>query len=58
METGASVYGPEAAFAAIESGWFDCLEIAYSLWLAAPKAVCCRWPARRMSVSSQGRFYC
>lgn len=29
--TGASVYGPEDALAAIRSGEFDCLEIAYSL---------------------------
>lgn len=28
---GASVYGTEAALAAIECGWFDCLEIAYSV---------------------------
>ena len=28
---GASVYGPDAALAAIDSGWFDCLEIAYSV---------------------------
>jgi aryl-alcohol dehydrogenase-like predicted oxidoreductase len=28
---GASVYGSAAAMAAIECGWFDCLEIAYNL---------------------------
>jgi aryl-alcohol dehydrogenase-like predicted oxidoreductase len=28
---GSSVYGPEAATAAIHSGWFDCIEVGYSV---------------------------
>lgn len=28
---GTSVYGPEAAMWAIECGWFDCIEVGYSL---------------------------
>lgn len=28
---GTSVYGPEAAMRAIECGWFDCIEVGYSL---------------------------
>jgi aryl-alcohol dehydrogenase-like predicted oxidoreductase len=28
---GSSVYGPEAATAAINAGWFDCIEVGYSV---------------------------
>jgi aryl-alcohol dehydrogenase-like predicted oxidoreductase len=28
---GSSVYGPEAATAAMNSGWFDCIEVGYSV---------------------------
>jgi len=35
---GASVYGEEAALAAIESGCFDCLQIAYSVLDRRPEA--------------------
>ncbi len=35
---GSSVYGVEAARAAISSGWFDCLEVAYSVLDRRPEA--------------------